>query len=426
MRKQYDAVIVGAGLAGCTAAILFGKRGARVALIDRNLDPGAYKRICTHFIQASASPVIDNLGLGALIEGAGGLKNYGEFWTRWGWIREPANSRRYGYNIRRETLDPLLRKLALDTPGVDAFLGCALRDLLTDQGRTVGVRVENAAGQSIEIRGRLIVGADGRNSQVARLSGLPVKTSLSNRFTYFTYYRDLPLAANGASQLWLLDPDVAYACQNDSGLTMIAVCLTNDKFESWKADLDKSFVELFATLADAPNLDRAVRVSPFLGAKGMHHVSRTVSSPGLALVGDAGLAPDPLWGVGCGWAFQSAAWLVDCTGSHLADPTTLDKALRSYHRYHRHSLGWHERLISRYANGRGFNVLEKLMLSAAARDAHHASSLTKYADRSASVSDFISPSEILSAVTSNAMHWVRQRRSASVPSRRRGEVASDI
>jgi len=426
MRQQYDAVIVGAGLAGCTAAILFGKKGARVALIDRNPDPGAYKKICTHFIQASASPVIDSLGLCNLIEEAGGLKNYGEFWTKWGWIREPANSRRYGYNIRRETLDPLLRKLAINAPGVDAFLGYALRDLLTDQARTVGARVENLAGESFEIRGRLVVGADGRNSQVARLSGLPAKTALSNRFTYFTYYRDLPLAANGASQLWLLDPDVAYACPNDNGLTMIAVCLTNDKFESWKADLDKSFVELFAALPDAPNLDRAVRASPFLGAKGMHHISRPVSSPGLALVGDAGLAPDPLWGVGCGWAFQSAAWLVDCTGSHLADRTALDRALRSYHRYHRHSLGWHERLISRYANGRGFNALEKLMLSAAARDAHHASSLTKFADRSASVSDFISPSEILGAVTSNAAHWVRQRRNASAPSRRRGEMASDV
>ena len=66
------------------------------------------------------------------------------------------------------------------------------------------------------------------------------------------------------------------------------------------------------------------------------------------------------------------------------------------------------------------------MLSAAARDAHHASSLTKFADRSASVSDFISPSEILGAVTSNAAHWVRQRRNASAPSRRRGEMASDV
>ena len=147
MRQQYDAVIVGAGLAGCTAAILFGKKGARVALIDRNPDPGAYKKICTHFIQASASPVIDSLGLCNLIEEAGGLKNYGEFWTKWGWIREPANSRRYGYNIRRETLDPLLRKLAINAPGVDAFLGYALRDLLTDQARTVGAAaVRNLVG----------------------------------------------------------------------------------------------------------------------------------------------------------------------------------------------------------------------------------------------------------------------------------------
>ena len=36
---------------------------------------------------------------------------------------------------------------------------------------------------------------------------------------------------------------------------------------------------------------------------------RTTTAPGLALIGDAALATDPLFGVGCGWAFQSAEWL---------------------------------------------------------------------------------------------------------------------
>ena len=51
----YDVAIVGASTAGCTAARLFGLRGARVALIERRPALDAYKTVCTHFIQSSAT-----------------------------------------------------------------------------------------------------------------------------------------------------------------------------------------------------------------------------------------------------------------------------------------------------------------------------------------------------------------------------------
>lgn len=411
MRQAYDVVIIGASLAGCTAAIMFAERGAKVALVERNPEPTSYKKICTHFIQASASSIIDNIGLGKLIEEAGGLKNYGEFWTRWGWIREECHTRRYGYNIRREILDPLLRKLAMSTPGVDTLLGYSARELLGDATRTTGVRVEStkAKGDSATISAKLVVGADGRSSRIARLAGLASSVTRNHRFSYFTYYRDTPLRSNGASQLWLLDPDVAYACPNDNQVTMVAVSMTNDKLDAWKSDLDRSFVELFTRLASGPRLDCGKRIAPFYGAFGVHHIRRKATRPGLALVGDAALAADNLWGVGCGWAFQSAGWLVDYTYPHLTEPVALDRALFRYERHHREMLGWHERLISQYASGRRFNVLEKLMLSAAARSSRHAALLTRYADRSATVGEFLSPKEVASATMTNIRHWVGSR-----------------
>jgi flavin-dependent dehydrogenase len=46
---DYDATIVGASLAGCTAAILLARAGARVALVEQRPDAAAFKRICSHF-----------------------------------------------------------------------------------------------------------------------------------------------------------------------------------------------------------------------------------------------------------------------------------------------------------------------------------------------------------------------------------------
>jgi len=50
--------------------------------------------------------------------------------------------------------------------------------------------------------------------------------------------------------------------------------------------------------------------------------------PGLAFIGDAAMASDPLWAGGCGRAFQSAAWLVDATAEALGSKHGLDRALR--------------------------------------------------------------------------------------------------
>jgi len=83
-RPAYDAVIVGASLAGCATAIQLGRAGLSVALIEKQPDPRAFKRMCSHFIQASGVPAIERLGLLEPIEAAGGLRPQMHMWTRCG------------------------------------------------------------------------------------------------------------------------------------------------------------------------------------------------------------------------------------------------------------------------------------------------------------------------------------------------------
>src|SRR5260221_3393952 len=140
---DYDAIVVGASLAGCATAILLGRAGARVALVEKQPDPAAFKRICSHFIQASGVPTIERLGLLEPIMAAGGVRSRIRAWTKWGWIEAPPEDAGYALNLRREVLDPLVREAAAPTPGVELMLGQAADRLLRQDGAVHAVAVRN-------------------------------------------------------------------------------------------------------------------------------------------------------------------------------------------------------------------------------------------------------------------------------------------
>jgi len=115
------------------------------------------------------------------------------------------------------------------------------------------------------------------------------------------------------------------------------------------------------SLPDGPVLDGATQQSKLLGKLDLPNVMRPAARPGVAFVGDAALASDPLWGVGCGWAFQSAHWLVQETASALLDGGDLDAALDRYRRTHFRRLAPHHFVIADFASGRAPNPFERRM-----------------------------------------------------------------
>ena len=307
--RDYDIAVVGASIAGCAAATFLGREGARVALIESHSDPKAFKRMCTHLIQASASPTIERLGLSQTLREAGARSTDTNVWSRYGWVsfdreRMPAPVSQWSpLNIRREKLDPIVRELATSTEGVDLLLGHTVHGLLRDGARVIGVQVRERDATEHEIRAKLVVAADGRDSEVAKLAGVRTKLKLHNRFGYFAYYRDTPLVTGDGAQLWFLDPDMAYAFPTDDGLVCLTVMPTKDKLSEFKWDPEQGIVRVFEQLPDGPRVDPSKRVSKVLGKIEMPNVVRKTTQPGLALIGDAAIAADPLWGVGCGWAF---------------------------------------------------------------------------------------------------------------------------
>jgi 2-polyprenyl-6-methoxyphenol hydroxylase-like FAD-dependent oxidoreductase len=364
----YDAVIVGGSLAGCATAIQLGRAGLRVAVIEKQPDPQAYKRMCSHFIQASGVPAIERLGLLEPMEAAGAVRPRMHMWTRWGWIEAPPERASRGIDLRREILDPMVRATAAETPGVEMMLGWSAERLLRDGGTFAGVAVRNRQGEERELPARLTVGADGRDSKIADLSEVPVKTFPHNRIAYGGYFEGPPPQHSPDGLIWFLDPHWAAAFPTDSDLTFYAAMPTKDRLPEFKEDPEAALVRFLADAPEPPPIRESRLVEPVLGKIDMTNRMRKPVAPGLALIGDAALATDPLFGVGCGWAFQSAEWLTDSVLPALQGTESLEQGLEAYRRRHRRELDGHAYFIHDYATGRRMNPAERLMFSAAARD----------------------------------------------------------
>jgi flavin-dependent dehydrogenase len=359
----FDVAIVGASTAGCTAARLFGQAGARVALIEKRPDPDAYKVVCTHAILSSAAPTVERIGLAPLLRERGAVRTAGQAWTPFGgWIPLPEDVPR-GWGVTRRTLDPMLRKLAADTSGVELITGRTVTRLLGD-----GVEAESPRHDTMRIAARLVVGADGRNSGVARLANVPGRVRPNNRFAYFAYWRGVEPFTDRA-RIWMLDPDGAAHFPNEDGLSLLAVVAHRRRLPEFREDLEGAYLRALEALPDGPDLTGAERVSKLIGSLRLENVIRPAAANGVAFVGDAALATDPLWGVGVGWAFQSAEWLADATAPALLDGAPdLEPALRSYRRRFLRELAPHHLLIADYSTGRSFTKSERRLGAAIFHD----------------------------------------------------------
>jgi 2-polyprenyl-6-methoxyphenol hydroxylase-like FAD-dependent oxidoreductase len=399
-------------LAGCSTAILMGRGGARVALVEKRPDPAAFKRICSHFIQASGVPTLERLGLLDPIVAAGGIRSHARVWSPWGWVAAPPERSVAGVSLRREVLDPLVREAAATTPGVELILGRSACRLIREGDAFRGVIVRDPTGAETHLRAPLVVGADGRDSTIAELSGVPVKTLSHGRFAYGCYFEDAVPDPSMDSLLWFLDPDIAAAFPTDSGLTMYVAMPTKARLPEFKRDPLAALIDHVAAVPDAPPIRAGRPIEPVLGKLDMPNRVRRPVAPGLALVGDAALATDPLFGVGCGWAVQSGEWLADSVAPALHGSEPLAAGLSRYRRHHRRELRGHAFLIHDYTSGRKMQLPERYSFAAAARDPELAVILDAYATRR------IKPTQMMTrfipkAIASDARRALSSRRSSA-------------
>jgi geranylgeranyl reductase family protein len=176
MKKDCDAIVVGAGPAGCSAAISLGRLGHGVLLMDKAKFPR--EKVCGDGIGPLALEVLDRLGvLKAAAERNPWRVEGIDFFSPDGkrvrsFFSHLRGRYRHGWIFPRREFDLLLWQHARSYSNVHALEGCEGKDLVYAGARIVGIQGKYG-GSPEEFRGKVIIGADGAYSFVGKRISSP-------------------------------------------------------------------------------------------------------------------------------------------------------------------------------------------------------------------------------------------------------------
>ena len=329
---MYDAIIVGARCAGAPTAMLLARQGYRVLLVDRATFPSDV--MSGHYIHQPGVALLKRWGLLNRLAATGSPTirqhrlNLGAFEL----VGQPPateDGTLEAYAPRRTVLDKLLVDAAVEA-GAELREGFSVLELLYEGERVVGLVGRSAGGAAITERARLVIGADGPRSLVARSVGAPAyDTTPSQTTVYYSYWSGLPL--DGLE----LFPDAGQAVvmfPTNDDLTLVAACRSAAQFESYRADIERNHFQTVAALAPlrAEQMRAGRREERFRGTGDLPGFFRQPYGPGWALVGDAGFHIDPIIGQGITNAFRDADLLSAAIDAGFSGRQPLHSALAEY------------------------------------------------------------------------------------------------
>lgn len=334
MKPDYDVVIVGARIAGSITAALLGARGWRVLLLDRATFPS--DTLSTHFFRSPALRAFQRAGVFDQVQATGAPHLTVNFNDVDGVVfSEPvrgAEGLGYYLCVRRVTLDDILVRRAQRESTVELRQGVTVRGLLRDGDRVIGVRGARQ-GQEDSVTAKVVVGADGNHSIVAReLQPRIEHAAPVSRAMYYAYFAGLEPQEESAAEWHYRGNELVYVFGCDAGLTLLAVSVPIREFPAWQRDGALLFPErLRARPILGPRLARAEQVGKLFGTGNIPCWVRVPYGPGWVLVGDAGLIMDPWSGQGIDQGSTHAVLLADGLHRWLSGEVAWETAMDEFH-----------------------------------------------------------------------------------------------
>ena len=328
---MYDVIIVGAGTAGTSLGMLLARRGYGVLILERNGVPSDTP--LTHNLGPAAVLLLERWGLLDQVAATGcPPADRTTVWvgTERLELPNPAGAPRT-YAPRRAVLLSLTSAAAV-AAGAEfrpAFTG---KDLVWERGVVSGVVGHGGDGHSLYERAHVVVGADGRNSLVARIvSAETYGERASTNCCYYAYWRGV---AGPGPEVFVRERRAVAVHPTDGGLAWIVAARPVTDWAEFKRAPERMYLNqlrLFPELAR--RLQTATRASRLVGTADLGSEFRQPWGPGWALVGDAGRPGDSSICLGTPDGFVQAQMMASAIDEGLSGHRSLSEALATYHHW---------------------------------------------------------------------------------------------
>jgi 2-polyprenyl-6-methoxyphenol hydroxylase-like FAD-dependent oxidoreductase len=335
-RSHHDVVVVGARLAGAATALQLARAGHDVVMVDRSRP--SRDTSSTHSFARGGVVQLQRWGLLDELVDSGAPQIRSVSFHHAGETTHHTLKDRAGVDFvvapRRYVLDDLVARAAVEA-GARLVTDTTVSGLQWSDGRVTGVHAHDQDDTPVELSGRLVVGADGLRSAVARQVGAPLAQRYSPTGScFYTYVSGVPWDGielyvedgafagvfpthHGEACVWLIRP---------VELMEPVITAGAHRLGAWMAALQRV----------VPELARKVRsgtvTAPLRGYVALPNHVRRAAGPGWALVGDAGYHRDPITGHGMTDALRDAELLAEAVDSVLRGVCPERVAMRRYER----------------------------------------------------------------------------------------------
>ncbi len=405
VKYQYDAVIVGGGPGGATAALYAEQMGLKVLLLDKKFFPR--DKICGDALSGKTVVYLRELGLIDELEANPQVfvdeiifsSPDGKACN----IRLKPTAEHgisSGYVCRRLVFDNILFQKAKQQ--VETIEGFTVSDLLKEGNQVIGVKGSTEDGEEREITAKVVIGADGFSSVVSRKLGLYDHDPLHMLVATRAYYRGVTGLNHAIELHYVKDvlPGYFWIFPLEDGMANVGIGLVHKVLKEKGIKLKDAHIKAVNSDYFRERFANAELLEP--GIQGWNlpvgSKRRQVHGDGFMLIGDAASLIDPFTGEGIGNAMASAKIAMETLAALNSGSDFSAAALDAYRKNLWKRLGGELKLAYNLQRVGRFHQLINLVVSRANRRPEVADWISDMIAGTVSKRDLLSPKTYLKLI----------------------------